>query len=298
MASTDAHIISMLPATSRRIPFPIRPHKTPRKFHLTHLTIKLKLQTNSILLQKYYTHIPFSSLSSSSGRTTIRAYIEKPNPVKDFAEKIIGSLPIVGLLYRLINAEGGVGGDRIQLPEFCKRVENKCTQQDSRAFYDFKERHGKTGNPRFVLLWCWVAAIGAGLVKSEDILLGAVRLRVSFDMQYEEENFNILMDEATSKRAKSKTPLPEIPMEARAEKALEAICKCCLGNNVIKEEEDARLLSTMLCAVFTTADKAEIEKSVWSRLKPSSIDNEISQETEAQQKKPIVVEQDTETVYI
>ncbi|GLJ31135.1 hypothetical protein SUGI_0623900 [Cryptomeria japonica] len=239
-----------------------------------------------------------SIISMLPTTSTIRAYIEKPNTVKDFAEKIIGSLPVVGLLYRLINAEGGVAGDRIQLPEFSKRVENRCTQQDSRAFFDFRERHGRTGNPRFVLLWCWVAALGAGLVKSEDILLGAARLRVSFDMQYEEEIFKILMEDALSKRAKSKTPVPEIPIEARAERALEAICKCSMGSDMIEEEEDARLLNIMLCAVFPTADKAEIEKTVWSRLRQSSADNEISQKSEVQQtKEPIILEQDTETIY-
>ena len=47
-------------------------------------------------------------------------------------------------------------------------------------------------------MWCWVAAVGAGLVKSDEILLGATRLRVSFDIQYEEDYFSILMDEAST----------------------------------------------------------------------------------------------------
>lgn len=86
-------------------------------------------------------------------------------------------------------------------------------------------------------------------------------------------------------------------MEARAERALDAIIKCCLGSDVI-EEEDARLLTTLLSAVFPTADEAEIEKIVWSRIKQSSADQETSQEIEEQNKEISVLEQDTETVYI
>ena len=48
-----------------------------------------------------------------------------------------------------------------------------------------------------MLFWCWAAAVGAGLLKSEDMMLAATRLRISFDIVYEEENFTILMDQAT-----------------------------------------------------------------------------------------------------
>eukprot|EP01018_Ginkgo_biloba_P010368 Gb_40882 [translate_table: standard] len=281
------------------------PTKTPiATFHHAHLNFKLKLkllshlQANSILFQCYcnnWRSIPSTKPITELG--LVRAYIEKPDPVKEFASKIIGSLPILGLLSRILSDEGGIAGDRIQFAEFCSRVQKKCTPEASRAFYDFGQRHGKTGNPRFVLIWCWVAALGAGLVKSEEILLGASRLRVSFDMQYEEETFNILMDEATEKRAKSSSPFPEIPIEARAEKALEAICKCCIGSDFV-EEEDARLLSTMLHAVFPSTDKAGIERTVWSRVKQSSNEEEISQEIEeVETKEPSVLQQDTKTIY-
>lgn len=55
----------------------------------------------------------------------------------------------------------------------------------------------QVAKPQYVLLWCWAAAVGAGLLKSEDFLLGAARLRVSHDIQYETETFDLLMDEAT-----------------------------------------------------------------------------------------------------
>lgn len=47
-----------------------------------------------------------------------------------------------------------------------------------------------------MLLCCWVAAVGAGLVKSEDILEGVARLRISNDIEFEEQNFIAIMSEA------------------------------------------------------------------------------------------------------
>eukprot|EP00252_Welwitschia_mirabilis_P012109 TRINITY_DN2694_c0_g1_i1.p1 TRINITY_DN2694_c0_g1~~TRINITY_DN2694_c0_g1_i1.p1 ORF type:complete len:273 (+),score=48.90 TRINITY_DN2694_c0_g1_i1:166-984(+) len=195
------------------------------------------------------------------------AYFEKPEgPLKEMAGRIIGSLPVVGLLYRILNDEGGVGGDRVRFPEFCRRVERRCPLEASQAFVEFKERHGKRGNPRFVLFWCWVAAVGAGLLKSDDIMMGASRLRASYDLPYEEERFNLLMDEASAKRAKSKSQILKLPLEDRIEKALDAISKCCIGKDVL-EKEDAQLICTMLCAIFPSVDRLEIENRVGMRVK-------------------------------
>lgn len=48
----------------------------------------------------------------------------------------------------------------------------------------------------YVLLSCWLAAVGAGLLKSEEILEGVARLRLSNDIEFEEQNFIALMNEA------------------------------------------------------------------------------------------------------
>lgn len=48
------------------------------------------------------------------------------------------------------------------------------------------------------------------------------------------------------------------------EKSLEAICVCCFGKDPI-EEEDEKLLNTMLCAVFPSVGKAEISRIVKDR---------------------------------
>lgn len=47
-----------------------------------------------------------------------------------------------------------------------------------------------------MLLCCWLAAVGAGLLKSEEILEGVARLRISDDIEFEEQNFIAIMNEA------------------------------------------------------------------------------------------------------
>lgn len=72
------------------------------------------------------------------------AYLEGPKqPVVDFFNKVLGSLPIVGLVSRILSDEGGVGTDRLRFVEFCTRVEKNFTYEGSRAFYTFADRHGK-----------------------------------------------------------------------------------------------------------------------------------------------------------
>lgn len=54
----------------------------------------------------------------------------------------------------------------------------------------------QSGDPLYVLLCCWLAAVGAGLLKSEEILEGVARLRISNDIEFEEETFIAMMNEA------------------------------------------------------------------------------------------------------
>lgn len=54
----------------------------------------------------------------------------------------------------------------------------------------------QVAKPQYVLLWCWAAAVGAGLLKTDDLLMSAARLRCSYDIQYETENLELLMDDA------------------------------------------------------------------------------------------------------
>ncbi|KAK8693306.1 hypothetical protein V6N13_070895 [Hibiscus sabdariffa] len=202
-----------------------------------------------------------SSSFNGAYSLVIKAYMENPNSISGFANKVIGSLPIIGLVARILSDEGGVGGDIIDFAEFRRRVGKKCTVTDSRAFYEFQERRGRAGDPLYVLLCCWLAAVGAGLLKSEEILEGVARLRISNDIEFEEQTFIAMMDEARERRAKSNAGAPTLPMEIRAEKALDAIYVCCFGRDPI-EEEDKSLLNIMLTAVFPTVEQSTIRKII------------------------------------
>ncbi|XP_050223336.1 photosystem I assembly factor PSA3, chloroplastic [Mercurialis annua] len=205
-------------------------------------------------------------LHSSNGYLSISAYMEEPNSIANLANKIVGSLPVVGLFARIFSDEGGVGGDTIDFAEFRRRVGKQCTINESSAFYEFQDRRGKAGDPLYVLLCCWLAATGAGLLKSEEILEGVARLRLSDDIEFEEQNFIQAMNEAKKKRAKLNVAAPTIPMVARAQKALEAIHICCFGKDLI-EKEDERLLFQMLCAVFPSVEQPEIKRMVEDKAK-------------------------------
>ncbi|XP_022739850.1 photosystem I assembly factor PSA3, chloroplastic [Durio zibethinus] len=202
-----------------------------------------------------------SSSSNGYSLANIKAYMENPNSISGFANKVIGSLPIIGLVARILSDEGGVGGDIIDFAEFRRRVGKKCTITDSRAFYEFQDRRGRAGDPLYVLLCCWLAAVGAGLLKSEEILEGVARLRISNDIEFEEQNFIAMMSEARERRAKLNVDTPTVPMEIRAEKALDAIYVCCFGREPI-EEEDERLLNVMLTAVFPTVEQSKIQRII------------------------------------
>lgn len=74
---------------------------------------------------------------------SVRAYIENPNSISNFASRVIGALPVIGLVARILNDEGGLGSDIIDFAEFRRRVGKKCSVNDSRAFYEFQERRGR-----------------------------------------------------------------------------------------------------------------------------------------------------------
>jgi hypothetical protein len=80
---------------------------------------------------------------NSNGVLSVRAYMENPNSISGFASKVIGSLPVLGLIARIMNDEGGLAGEIIDFTEFRMRVGKKCSISDSRAFYEFQERRGR-----------------------------------------------------------------------------------------------------------------------------------------------------------
>ena len=46
--------------------------------------------------------------------------MKKKNSISGFANKVIGSLPIIGLVARIFSDEGGVGGDSIDFVELSR----------------------------------------------------------------------------------------------------------------------------------------------------------------------------------
>lgn len=68
--------------------------------------------------------------------------MEESKSISGFANKVIGALPLVGLVARIFSDVGGVGGDVIDFAEFRRRVGNNASVNDSRAFFDFQERRG------------------------------------------------------------------------------------------------------------------------------------------------------------
>ncbi|KAF2532437.1 hypothetical protein F2Q70_00031647 [Brassica cretica] len=182
----------------------------------------ISTSSHQILPSFFHLHIRIPAMSPASSRlikhgdggggialSTIRAYIEKPNSISSFANTVFGSLPVIGLLARILSDEGGVGRDLVDFVEFRKRVGNNCAPSDSRAFYEFQQRRGKAGEPLYVLLCCWVAAAGAGLLKSEEIFEGVTRVSISNDLEFEEQNFIALMTEARQEVRRIKKEHPE-----------------------------------------------------------------------------------------
>lgn len=79
--------------------------------------------------------------------------MEDSNTVSGFASKVIGSLPVIGLVARIFSDEGGVGGDIIDFAEFRRRVGNKCSVNESMAFFEFQDRRGKVISPSIVYFY-------------------------------------------------------------------------------------------------------------------------------------------------
>ncbi|XP_011623625.1 uncharacterized protein LOC18434829 isoform X2 [Amborella trichopoda] len=131
----------------------------------------------------------------------ITAYMERPNSFGGFVRNVVGSLPVVGLLARILSDEGGVGGDLVDFAEFRRRVGKRCSNIDSQAFYDFKERRGrrrdklKSASPEIpmalraekALETIYVCCFGKDLIEEEDEKLLCIMLNAVFQTVGQEE---------------------------------------------------------------------------------------------------------------
>lgn len=73
----------------------------------------------------------------------VKSYMEDSTTFSGFVNKIIGALPVVGLIARIVTDTGGIGGDFIDFAEFRRRVGKNSSVNDSRAFIDFQDRRGR-----------------------------------------------------------------------------------------------------------------------------------------------------------
>lgn len=142
------------------------PHTTPPLPTMVVVTqtatlFSLRTQTSPPPPLLYLRHLYKIPTKPSTGKhrspngavLSVRAYMEDSNTLSGFANKVIGSLPVVGLIARILSDEGGLGGDTIDFAEFRRRVGNKCSVNDSRAFIEFKDRRGRV----IIYLSCWIA---------------------------------------------------------------------------------------------------------------------------------------------
>ncbi|GJP37172.1 hypothetical protein CLOM_g21608 [Closterium sp. NIES-68] len=210
--------------------------------------------------------------STSAPLPTVRAFAEPPKQgaIGNFFARLTGALPVVGLVSRIASDEGGVGADRIHYAEFCRRVEKRLPQGAWMAVRDFEARFGKMARPGLVFLWCWIAAVGAGYVRRDAILLSARRMRASLDADYELGIFDQMLDDQ-SKVKTAQAAAAAVPVEARAEVALDAILDCCVGppSQRQMDDDDWQLLLTILAGVFPTASVAALEDAVNARREAS-----------------------------
>jgi len=98
----------------------------------------------------HHAHPTTTRLTSRVAQFTVKAYMENPNTLGSFANRVIGALPVVGLIARILSDEGGVGDDLVDFAEFRRRVGKKCSQADSSAFYQFQDRRGRVSNHSFI----------------------------------------------------------------------------------------------------------------------------------------------------
>lgn len=115
----------------------------PLQLHTRSITCKSFSPSLLHPWRRYRLRIARPTRGSNAVTFQVKAYMDDSNSISGFANKVIGSLPVIGLLARITSDEGGVGGDIIDFAEFRRRVGKKCSVNDSRAFYDFQDRRGR-----------------------------------------------------------------------------------------------------------------------------------------------------------
>ncbi|GAQ81943.1 hypothetical protein KFL_000950190 [Klebsormidium nitens] len=205
--------------------------------------------------QKTWSLITDVQKSQRKGNATRASAAGSGNSFGRFFKKVLNSTPILGLVS---NLAVDAGNSFVHYSQFGRQVADKATRATDEAFADLEAIHGKPARFGHVLFCCWIASSGAGLLRRDDVLVAAKRLRYSLDLQFEVENQERLMQEAVAKVEKLKKPFPDPPLVARMDVAVQTLCKCCIGRDYISEE-DSRILQLVLKACFSEATSPMIE---------------------------------------
>ncbi|PNH12369.1 hypothetical protein TSOC_000663, partial [Tetrabaena socialis] len=180
------------------------------------------------------------------------------------AKKVQGALPIVGLMSRLANPEGG-GFDELAYPEFCRAMINNAPLSFRIAQGELEKVYGKPANSRWVLLILFFTKTGVGIVPTKEIISSARRLRVTQDIEIEVERFE--QSKATVLKKYEMVARPEGKLVDRLAVTVDALCMLCIG---LKEGEPvpdvaAPFLQDIIVATFPEADPALIAFAISSK---------------------------------
>jgi hypothetical protein len=183
--------------------------------------------------------------------------------ISRMAKKVQGALPIIGLISRLTSDEGGF--DELAYPEYCRSVINSSSVSFKVALSDIEKKHGKLANSKYVLLVLWMIRTGSTLVPARDIINSMKRMRITQDIEIEIDRFSGTREKVLKKF--SMMTIPEGKPRDKAILAVDALCVLALGlkDGDLVEEDDSKLISSIIRGAFPDASDADVEAAITGR---------------------------------
>lgn len=196
---------------------------------------------------------------------------EGKNPIAQLLKKAQGSLPVIGLLSRILSPDETFGKDVMAYQTYCRKLYDSTEREWSVALYELEQKHGRNrANVKYAQFCCWMAAVGVGIVPKKEIITSARRLRYSADLEYEIGGINASVTETMQKYKYISTDGLKVGATARVAVALEAICECCLGKKQGEEidQEDAALIRVILHGAFPECPEEKLDEIFQKRAQP------------------------------
>eukprot|EP00227_Mantoniella_beaufortii_P006174 CAMPEP_0197614522 /NCGR_PEP_ID=MMETSP1326-20131121/59568_1 /TAXON_ID=1155430 /ORGANISM="Genus nov. species nov., Strain RCC2288" /LENGTH=245 /DNA_ID=CAMNT_0043183395 /DNA_START=220 /DNA_END=958 /DNA_ORIENTATION=- len=163
--------------------------------------------------------------------------------LKKLANKVVGAIPVVSLLSKLLTPEGGIGSESLSYNEYCRIKLDDARKGEGDGFgVSLSELcRLQKKEPRQLLLLTWMVYEGNGLINGDIVMACARRMSSSgFDFEYEIFRFENARDEALAAAAKKgvKRVRDTAPAVEAAKLALE---KCCGEANGLAAESKAHI---------------------------------------------------------